>query len=484
MKNSFFLKCLTLGAIGFLLFIFLLMIQGVIRDRQNYRQEAISSVSDSVAGSQTLLGPLVYQVCSETWSNTSYEGKKERITQEKRDFSLVATPQSLDVTSKVGIEQRSRSLYATNVLNTKALLKAKFAPAQALTPVAERRNSTIKCAAPVLMVALDDPRGIRSSTVSFNGQDYKFQAGTGHAIYKRGMQIELPQDAMKNAAQWEVEIALEYVATDRLSFVPLGESTQISMQSEWPHPSFMGRFSPLKPSITEQGFEAQWRLTSLATNAGEAVRSASAICAPGVSGYYTIPAGAHAAASPTAQSCVETVDIRFVEPINAYSLSDRATKYGLLFVALTFVAVGMFEVMKKLRVHPVQYLLVGAAVCTFFLLLVSLSEHIGFAMAYAAGAAATTLLLAYYASHMLGSWLRGLPFGGLIVLLYGMLYALLQLEQTALVIGSIAMFVVLAAVMVLTRKVDWYAQLSTGSSKASTPTMPPTPAQVAAAGMQ
>ena len=134
-------------------------------------------------------------------------------------------------------------------------------------------------------------------------------------------------------------------------------------------------------------------------------------------------------------------------------------KYGMLFIGLTFLAVGLFEFMKSLRVHPIQYLLVGAAMSLFFLLLVSLSEHMPFEQAYAIASAACVLLLTYYASHMLGRWSRGLPFGAGIAALYAMLFVLLRMEQTALLVGAIALFVVLAAVMMLTRRIDWYARL-------------------------
>ena len=136
-----------------------------------------------------------------------------------------------------------------------------------------------------------------------------------------------------------------------------------------------------------------------------------------------------------------------------------ATSSGRYFSAerrLSFVAVGLFELMKKLRVHPVQYLLVGAALTSFFLLLVSLSEHFSFGMSYALASGACVLLLGYYASHILGGLKMGLPFGAGIALLYGMLYVLLQLEQTALIVGSVALFLVLGAIMVATRKVNWY----------------------------
>ena len=135
----------------------------------------------------------------------------------------------------------------------------------------------------------------------------------------------------------------------------------------------------------------------------------------------------------------------------------------MLFIGLTFLAVGLFEFMKSLRVHPIQYLLVGAAMSIFFLLLVSLSEHMPFETAYAMAAAACVLLLTVYSSFMLQSWLRGLPFGLGIGALYGMLVVLLKMEQTALVLGAVALFMVLAAVMLMTRRVDWYARLHQGA---------------------
>jgi inner membrane protein len=151
------------------------------------------------------------------------------------------------------------------------------------------------------------------------------------------------------------------------------------------------------------------------------------------------------------------MSVGFIDPINPYVLSDRAVKYGLLFVALTFIAVGLIEVLSGRRVHPVQYLLVGLALSLFFLLLLSLSEHLAFEVAYAAASCACAALLAVYASAMLGRSLHGLAFGAGIALLYGLLYTLLQMEQNALVIGSVMLFAGLATVMLLTRRIDWYA---------------------------
>jgi inner membrane protein len=458
MKNTFFLKILSLGAVGVLLFIFLIQIQHIIYERQQYRDQAVGSVSQTVAGAQTLLGPIVHMACTETWEKKVKDADGTRLVEEKDDHLLTATPLSLHVQANVQVEPRSRSIYNAQVLSSKALLKAQFLPGDALKPKAGTANSRMQCGAPILMVSMDDPRGIRSASVKINGQEQALKAGTFHPIYKRGMHFQLPPALATSTATWDIEIAIDYVGTKQLGIVPLGETTTVRMESNWPHPSFTGRFAPSQRSIkVNQGFEANWRLTSVATDAASQVVQAKPICEN---------------METNDKACAESIQVGFVEPINFYSLSDRASKYGLLFVALTFVGLGLFEVLKQLRVHPLQYLLAGAAICTFFLLLVSLSEHIGFTLAYASGASATVLLLTYYARFMLGSWARSLPFGLGMGLLYSMLYVLLQLEQTALAVGSVALFVVLAVVMVSTRKIDWYALLASPAKPLPASDMP------------
>jgi inner membrane protein len=264
-----------------------------------------------------------------------------------------------------------------------------------------------------------------------------------------------------------VDLELELLGTERLGIVPLGGATQVALRSNWPHPSFNGQFLPSERTVTAEGFDAQWRISSLSSTAQRTVQQQRPLCdgsSMRESPHDTaVDAAADVAAAvvtiaegPSGSGCTETLGVSFVDPSNTYALSHRATRYGLLFIALTFVAVGLFEFMRALKVHPVQYFLVGAAVSIFFLLLVSLSEHLAFSNAYALAATACVVLLTWYASHMLRSWRSGLPFGAGIATLYGLLYVLLRLEQTALLVGAVALFGVLALLMALTRKVNWY----------------------------
>jgi inner membrane protein len=489
MKFVWVVKIAALIAVVLALIFGLSMVKDVVHDRIRYKNEAANSVSQSIAGSQTVVGPVIHSACVETWDTKDDKG---RVHEERREFMLMALPETLTVKSNVGLETRTRSLYPINVFTLKAQMVAQFPSLEKLKPISTVKNSRINCGSPIVMLSVDDPRGIRSATINVDSQPYKLKAGTFHPTYSRGVHAALP-DAMRHKTDAvTLDVELELVGTERLAIVPLGETTQVRMQSNWPHPSFGGRFAPSEHNIDKEGkgFEANWRVTSMASNAGQGVLNARPTCADNndyaeANTAYAATAAVQDAAqaatasaadasaaprvtvvatAPAFKGCTETLQVAFVDPVNPYSLSDRATKYGVLFIALTFLAVGLFELMHGLRVHPVQYFLVGSALSIFFLLLVSLSEHVSFNTSYAAAAAACVLLLSYYASHMLGGIRRGVPFGIGIALLYGLLFVLLQLEQTALAVGAIALFVVLALVMALTRKVDWY-QLGTRTAR-------------------
>ena len=458
------IKTAIFGKLGGLVLVLILLLVGLgqitdlVNERQGQRSLAVQSVGKSLAGSQTLLGPLLQRACTEEWTVTV----DKKTTTERREFKRYAAPSVLNVNGTNQLESRSRGLHATQVFTLKSNISAQWQNLESLKSGAERANSQIKCEPATMLLAVSDARGIRLANVKINGAAQTVQSDTLNPTYQRGIHVRLAENT-DFSAPFDAQIDLELLGTERFSVVPLGSATQINLTSNWPHPSFDGQFLPSERKITDKGFEASWRVSSLASTAQQDVMKQRRLCVSSES----ISEGVETAKDPASTGCVETLGVAFIDPINTYSLSNRATKYGLLFIALTFVAVGLFEFMKSLRVHPIQYFLVGAAISIFFLLLVSLSEHFSFATAYAIASSACALLLAYYASHMLGSWKRGLPFGFGIAMLYGLLYVLLQLEQTALVVGAIALFIVLAAVMGLTRRVDWYAKLKPAAASDS-----------------
>lgn len=458
MKHPLFIKLAALLAVAVLLRIGLGQIGDVVRDRQHYRLEAVRSVAQSLAGPQTLMGPLLHSACVETWDMVVGSGNDRSVTEQRREFRLTAVPEQLHIEMEAVPEVRARGLHEVNAYLLKAHVTAEWGALESLRPQATVKQSRLQCGPPVLMLAVADARGIRTARLVAGEQPVPLKPGTLHPVYTRGLHATLPDSLRSQEAPLRVLLDLELLGIERLAIVPLGSQTEVRMSSAWPHPSFGGRHLPSEREVRADGFSARWRLSSLASSAQQDVAEARMLCDVSLAAE----AGEYAAAR-AAPPCVESLDVAFIDPVNPYSLSDRAIKYGLLFIVLTFTAVGLFEVMKAIKVHPVQYLLVGGALCSFFLLLVSLSEHLVFGLSYALAAASCVLLLTYYASHVLSGWQRGLPFGLTIAVLYGLLYLLLQLEQKALVVGALALFGLLAIVMVLTRSVDWYG-LSIGSA--------------------
>ena len=480
-KNPLFTKLAALAAVTLLLLFGLGLIEDVVRDRQRYRNLTAQNVADSLAGPQTLMGPLIHSACVESWDVETGKGDERRMVEKRREFLLTAMPEQLKLRTGAAMEERARGLHKVNTFNLKAHVTAQWGSLASLQPQSTVKGSRMHCGAPIVMVAVGDARGIRTAQLTLDNTALALKPGTFHPTYARGLHAALPESVRGQAPGLTATLDLELVGTERLSIVPLGGNTEVQMTSGWPHPSFGGRFLPSEREVKDDGFSAQWRLSSLATTAQADIAEGKRVCVDG---------------EAQDSGCADSFGVAFIDPVNPYSLADRATKYGVLFIALTFVAVGLFELMgngphapplrgslppegaafsswggpatKRLRVHPMQYLLVGSALCSFFLLLVSLSEHLPFGVSYTVAATACVLLLAYYASHMLGSLARGLPLGAGVALLYGLLYVLLQLEQTALVVGAVALFLVLAAVMVLTRNVNWYG-LARGSAPTSTP---------------
>lgn len=448
----------------------------LVDERRGRQVEAVQSVQQSLASSQTVAGPLLQRRCTEEWTQSVGTGQDRHDEPARRDFVLVATAQDLVVDGVTQSDTRHRGLFKVNGYNAQLSLEAHWASLDALRPRREVKGSRLQCQPVTVVVAISDVRGVREAQLQINGAPVAVRPGSQHAVYKSGLHALLdealvpvapgPLDAHENSkaderapatAALALKLKLGLAGTAGLAVVPAAEQSQWRLRSDWPHPSFGGRFLPTTREITPQGFTAQWSLSALATSAPEGMRQGAPLCLPDLARTY---GGPESVVSGGPANCLDTLGVAFFDPINPYMLTDRAIKYGLLFIVLTFVAVGLAELLARdrvRRVHPVQYAMVGLALSLFFLLLLSLSEHLAFDTAYLVASAASVLLLALYAGHMLGRWRDGLGFGSALAGLYGMLWVLLQREQTALVIGSVALFVALATVMLLTRRLDWYS---------------------------
>lgn len=445
-------KLVSLGVVALVLLIALDRVGDIVGEREARLREAQGSVADSLAARQRFVGPVLQRRCEETWDVAVGDGKDRRIVTERREFTLATTPKSLEIDAVATLEPRYRGIFKVNGYALSAKVAAEWSDLAALRPKAEHAGARLGCDAPLVFGAVGDARGLRRVALSAMSVPLDVQPGTPRKHLAQGFQAAVPAALVDAGGPVRIELALELVGTDSLSIAPVGDTTLVRLASDWAHPSFQGRFLPTERDVSAQGFKARWQLSALATSARRDLLADA--------------------------EQIESFGVAFIDPVNAYVLSDRATKYGVLFILLTFVGVGLVEALRRLRVHPIQYLLVGCALTVFFLLLVSLTEHVAFAWAYLAASAACTSLLGFYGSFVLGGRRAGAVFGAALGALYGALYLLLQLEQTALVLGSLLLFAVLAAVMAATRRLDWYAlvaQLRLAHQAAPAEVKPPSP---------
>jgi inner membrane protein len=428
-----FLKAVVVGVLALLLLIPLAMINGTIAERASYRQEAIQTVARSSAGAQVVAGPVLVLPYEDARVYRGADGT-ETLSSARTAGRVLVFPDKLAVTGELVPEVRELGLHKVRLYEWRARLAASFRPDVAAVtgdPSLRRFWGT-----PYLSVSLADVRGLAGTpALTVDGKPVAMRSGVGAHRDDGGLHALLPSLVPGSKSPIATTLDLGLTGTEMLSIVPIGDSNDIRLQSPWPHPQFAGSFLPSTRDrrIDASGFDARWNITALAAASQRQYRDDVAL------------------------GELERLDVSLVDPVNIYSQADRASKYGVLFVALTFAGFFMFELIKRLPIHPVQYGLVGLALALFFLLLLSLSEHIEFWQAYLVASVACIGLLGFYLTAVLRSVARGVGFAAMLTVLYGALYGLLVSEDNALVLGSLLLFAILAAVMVLTRRIDWYA---------------------------
>ncbi len=437
-------KAVSLGAVLMVLMVGLSMIGGLASERMGYRAQAAASVRESLAGPQTIAGVVVTRRCTSTTEKTVEKEKVKTVERTDSTIVLKALPQSARWTTTSKIEPRYRGLYKVNSFGLDVKSRIEWTDLKALAvPQFKAPVVALSCDVPQVEFAVSDPRGVRNVTLKGLAGALVVQPNNHPEVFRTGFAAQLPKSVAALEAPLALDLAMELVGLEALGFVPLAVENSVTLKSNWAHPSFLGAFLP-NPSDrkpTAAGFEVSWSVSSLASNARSQLVKGAALCDVRIASSH--------------EGCLQSFGVDFIDPINPASLSDRATKYGILFIVLTFAGIVLLEVLKGEAVHPVQYLLIGAAMAAFFLLLLSLSEHIAFVWAYVAAAVACVMLLTVYAKAALGGWKRALPMSAGLAVLYGVLYLVLQSEQHALLAGSLLVFAVLAGVMLMTRNVKW-----------------------------
>ncbi|HWA44752.1 MAG TPA: cell envelope integrity protein CreD [Hypericibacter adhaerens] len=445
-RLAFNLHIAGIVAIALLLLIPLSMVRDLINERSYRQQEVQSGIAAEWGGAQTLVGPILkvpYRV-------------KPAPNQPERLSAAFYLPQTLDATLSFTHEMRYRAVFEVPVYRAHGTLAGSFPPAASL-PVPADATAMLWDQA-VLLMGVGDLAGIDSDpSLTWRGQPAAFAPGSSAPAIP-GMQAPLPPLTMTDSEPMSFSIDLAVRGTDRLLLVPVGAASTLSLTGDWPHPGFLGTL-PGQREVTKTGFTASWSLSYLArgfpqhwTEATEA-QPATAPSGYDSAGYSPGYDDRNGVASAMMAS---SVGMTLVQPVDFYHVSERAAKFGFLFVAAMFGTVFVIELASGRRVHVVQYLLIGAALALFFCLLLALSEVIGFTPAYLLAALMTTGLIGAYLAHIAGSRRRGLIGAGVLAGLYGYLYVLLQLEDMSLLAGSLGLFAALAAFMWFTRKVDWF----------------------------
>lgn len=437
MSKPFLLKLVVTGVVALALMIPASMIRDLIAERQQRRNEAVASIAEGWGKRQTVAGPYLAIPYERHWTEVKREtvDGKERETRTERSQALVlrVPASSVQWTVAAEIGEKARGIYKARLYGARLQASGTIdVPARASS---EDGKSRYKWHSPRLVLGVSDPLGIRAAPdATVEGKSFAFSPGTSDGVVPSGLHALLPSLDTPQARTLAFTLSLELGGSEAFALAPLGADAAVAMRADWPHPSFQGRFLPARHDITAAGFSAQWKVSRFAAQAG-----GNANCA-----------------WPCSQMG-ETIAVSFVEPAGLYQKLERASKYAFLFIGLTVAAFMLFELLRRLAIHPIQYGLVGLALATFFLLLTALSEHMDFALAYAIATFACVALITAYLVHVLRSARIALAFGAALASLYAALYGLLRAEDHALLGGALLLFALLAAVMLATRRVDWYA---------------------------
>jgi len=349
-------------------------------------------------------------------------------------MNMTLLPESLNVSSNLATFEKYRGIYKALLYRSQNQFEGRF-KTSALAVLADKKIKRLN-----LILAISDIRGIgQGSHINVNERSYELLPGTQLDQLPQGIRVELDYETIRKSEVLPYQIGLNLQGMRQLSFAPVGKNSSLTMQADWPHPSFVGDYLPIESSISAQDFSASWQTNYFATNLKELFNQCL-----------------------FRNECTlfkqRNMGVNLVDSVNHYLKNYRASNYAILVIVLIFASFFLLEVLRDEPIHPVQYGFVGLALAIFYLLLISLSEHLGFNIAYLLSALASAILLSVYVAGMLKNSKHGGLFLCGVLFIYSLLYGLLSAEDYALLMGSVLVFVVLSLIMMLTRRVNWYGR--------------------------
>jgi inner membrane protein len=456
--NSQFTRFSIIGFLILLLQIPTVMLFGLVRERQTIRQSAVEDVTSKWGKQQILVGPrLLIPYIKRTGSAAN---NNQAAVQKIATF----LPEDLTISGTMVTENRYRGIFQVPVYTITLDLGGRFTPPDfSAWGVA---GQDILWDRTELALQISDTRAISDQvalqwnnvTIPFDPGLGKLQAGTSNLDmtasnpdpdYREtrrkppvvisstsGIHARLNGQLKPETKSYQFSIPLQLRGSERIDFVPIAKLTQVNLTSNWPNPSFQGGWLPETPKISPTGFEAKWQIPFLGRNFPQQWTNENPV---GDESIYQSRFG-----------------VELFMPVDNYHMAERSIKYNFLFLVLTFAVLWLFEVIARLRVHPLQYLMVGVAMSMFYLLQLAISEHLGFHYAYVIASIAVVTLITAYTMSVLRAKRRGATVGVVQVVLYSYLYVVLASQDYALLLGSIGLFTFLAIVMIMTRQIDWF----------------------------
>jgi len=424
-KNAITIKVFIIGFLIIILMIPMELIRSVMNERKLRQSEAFQEISSKWGSEQLVTGP----VLTIPYTRFDLNDKQEKIN--VRQEKLFALPGMLDIKAEMIPETRSRGIFRVAVYRSEIQLTGFFT-----IPEIDAGNSLIDIEwdKARISVGVTDMKGI-SDSVQFlwNGENLATEPGVHvSGLFASGFSVQTPVSGMDPESERAFSIKLPLNGSYNPRFAPVGKETNVNVISSWADPSFSGAFLPGDRNVTADGFSANWKVLEFNRNYPQQWTNQQVNISDSAFG------------------------VSLILPIDNYQVVERSMKYAILFFAFTFMVFFFMEVLKKYKIHPLQYILVGFGLSLFYLMLLSLAEHLGFGVSYIlASAGIISLITTYSKAIFKNNRLSGIM-AGFLVLVYGLLYVLLQMEDYALLLGSLVLFVVLAVVMYLTLKIDWY----------------------------
>jgi len=426
-KLEKFTQSITMKAfiIGFLILIMLIpgvMIQNLINERQKRSEETINKINAKWSNAQTINGPVL--VIPYT-SNEVDENDKVII----RIHNLFLTPDMLTINAQLVPEERHYGIYKSILYKSDLEIQGQFNKSEIQFPV----NSQINWNGATVRIGITDLRGLTNNMdFVMNNTHYTAEAGGAQDVIGQGLVISVKNQDIVRTGILAFMCKLKLKGSSYINFIPVGRTTRIQMNGAWKSPGFIGNFTP-QYSLNDKGFTAVWEILHYNRNIPETWTD-------------------HQLKSVSDTS----FGVNLVETLDQYQQNMRSAKYAVMFIALTFVVFFFVEILTKKKIHPIQYLLVGIALILFYSLLLSISEQLNFGVAYLIASIATIGLIVFYAHTIFKNRLQTGILTAFLSILYIFLYVVLQLEDIALLIGSIGLFIILGFIMFFSRKINWY----------------------------